>query len=174
MNAPVPVPATDPVPEVQRQPAVVDRSEPRLDLRATLPYLLGRAGTGLADAFNAEMRQYGINLQVWRILASLLWRDRQRITELALNTSIEVSTVSRLVAANVRGGLLTRQRAGDDAPACISHRHDRDGELPTPPELQFHLHAWPDRPVAPCAGAIHARSAHKREWIYGSQSAFAC
>ena len=113
LNAPVP--ATDPVPEVQRQPAVVDRSEPRLDLRATLPYLLGRAGTGLADAFNAEMRQYGINLQVWRILASLLWRDRQRITELALNTSIEVSTVSRLVAANVRRGLLTRQRAGDDA-----------------------------------------------------------
>ena len=108
-------PALDPAPEAQRQPAVVDRSEPRLDLRATLPYLLGRAGTGLADAFNEEMRQYGISLQVWRILASLLWRDRQRITELALNTSIEVSTVSRLVAANVRRGLLTRQRAGDDA-----------------------------------------------------------
>ena len=75
------------------------------------------------DECETMMRQYGISLQVWRILASLLWRDRQRITELALNTSIEVSTVSRLVAANVRRGLLTR----------LPRVPRRNGELPHPP-----------------------------------------
>ena len=68
MNAPAPDPATDPVPEVQRQPAVVDRSEPPLDLRATLPAAVRQYGE-----FGAELNALvsGEEYDLRRLLSAL-------------------------------------------------------------------------------------------------------
>lgn len=84
------------------------------DLEATLPYLLNRAGVRIGNAFNAEMKRHRLSLQLWRALASLYHQSGQSVTELAAHTSIELSTVSRLIGAGVRRGMM-RRRAGDDA-----------------------------------------------------------
>lgn len=86
------------------------------DLGASLPYLLNRAGVHIAAAFIDEVGpRFGVTVPLWRILAALLRQDGQRLTELAEHTSIDVSTVSRLVSGAVRRGLVSRHRAEDDA-----------------------------------------------------------
>ena len=66
-------------------------------LDSYLPYLLNRAGARLAAAFDAEVRPLGATLQIWRVLAALRERDGRRMGDLAATTSIEVSTLTRLV-----------------------------------------------------------------------------
>jgi DNA-binding MarR family transcriptional regulator len=87
------------------------------DLAETLPYLLNRAGVRIGAAFSEDIQRFGVSLHQWRILASLCRQAPQNITELAAHTSIEVSTLSRIVAALVADGMLARLRSGDDARA---------------------------------------------------------
>jgi DNA-binding MarR family transcriptional regulator len=84
------------------------------DLERTLPYLLNRAGVRIGAAFTGDLKAYRLTLPMWRVLASLHHASGQSVTELAEHTSIELSTVSRLVSTGVRRGWLKR-RAGDDA-----------------------------------------------------------
>lgn len=84
------------------------------DLEVSLPYLLNRAGVRIGNAFNEEMKRHGLSLQMWRALASLNHQGGESVTDLAAHTSIELSTVSRMVSAGVRRGLM-RRRAGGDA-----------------------------------------------------------
>lgn len=84
-------------------------------LDAYLPYLLNRAGTRIAAAFAGEVRPLGATLQMWRVLAALRARDGQRMGELSGMTSIEVSTLTRLVDNMEAKGLVARRRAAPDA-----------------------------------------------------------
>ncbi len=86
-----------------------------------LPYLLNRAGARIAEAFGQEMRPLGATLQMWRVLAALRERDGRRMGDLADTTSIEVSTLTRLVDGMERKGLVIRRRATDDARAIVLH-----------------------------------------------------
>lgn len=88
-----------------------------LELDRYLPYLINRAGVSLATHFGGVLRRAGISLQDWRVLAALRERDGQRLTELAAHTSIEVSTLSRLVGGLEGQGLVSRQRDVEDARA---------------------------------------------------------
>jgi DNA-binding MarR family transcriptional regulator len=90
---------------------------PPLRLDNYLPYLINRAGVSLALRFGSELRQAGVTLQDWRVLAALREADGQRLTELAGRTSIEVSTLSRLVAGLETAGLVLRERDASDARA---------------------------------------------------------
>lgn len=90
-------------------------TRPRLDLEIYLPYLLNRAGSRIAVAFSAVVRDYGISLQTWRVLAALNQHEGQRIGDLAATTSIETSTLSRVIDAMVRKRLVERRRSADDA-----------------------------------------------------------
>lgn len=98
-----------------------------LQLDHYLPYLINRAGVSLAAHFSAALRDAGIALQDWRVLAALRERDGQRLTELAQRTSIEVSTLSRLVGGLEANGLVGRSRDTGDARA-IAIRLTADGE----------------------------------------------
>lgn len=86
-----------------------------------LPYLLNRAGGRIAEAFGKEMRPLGATLQIWRVLAALRERDGRRMGDLAATTSIEVSTLTRLVDGMEKKGLVVRRRAADDARAIVLH-----------------------------------------------------
>jgi DNA-binding MarR family transcriptional regulator len=86
-----------------------------IDLTSRLPYLLNRVGVRIGAAFSEDIRRFGVSLHQWRILASLNHESPQNITELAGHTSIELSTLSRIVASMVRDGLLARIRSGEDA-----------------------------------------------------------
>jgi DNA-binding MarR family transcriptional regulator len=90
-------------------------------LEQYLPYLLNRAGARIAAAFNVEMRQIGASLQVWRVLAALRERDGRRMGDLSKTTSIEVSTLTRLVDNMEEDGLVVRRREAGDARAISLH-----------------------------------------------------
>ena len=86
-----------------------------------LPYLLNRAGARIATAFGEEMRPLGASLQIWRVLAALHEMDGRRMGDLSKTTSIEVSTLTRLVDNMEKGGLVARRRDAGDARVVALH-----------------------------------------------------
>ena len=86
-----------------------------------LPYLLNRAGARIATAFGEEMRRLGTSLQAWRVLAALRETDGRRMGDLSTTTSIEVSTLTRLVDNMEKAGLVARRRDADDTRAVLLH-----------------------------------------------------
>jgi MarR family transcriptional regulator, organic hydroperoxide resistance regulator len=84
------------------------------DLGDYLPYLVNRAGARLATEFGRDIAPTGIGVQEWRVLAALAAAGEQRLSGLAGLTSIDLSTLSRLVGRMVRDGLAARGRAEDD------------------------------------------------------------
>lgn len=86
-----------------------------------LPYLLNRAGTRIATAFSEEVRPLGVTLQTWRVLAALHERDGRRMGDLSEVTSIEVSTLTRLIDNMEIKGLVSRRRDAADARAVTVH-----------------------------------------------------
>jgi DNA-binding MarR family transcriptional regulator len=90
-------------------------------LDSYLPYLLNRAGARIASAFGEEMRPLGASLQIWRVLAALREKDGRRMGDLSRTTSIEVSTLTRLVDNMEKEGLVERRRDREDARAVALH-----------------------------------------------------
>jgi DNA-binding MarR family transcriptional regulator len=88
-------------------------------LDSYLPYLLNRAGTRIAVSFSERIRPFGASLQMWRVLAALRERDGLRMGDLSDTTSIEVSTLTRLVDTMEKKGLVARRRDGKDARAIV-------------------------------------------------------
>jgi DNA-binding MarR family transcriptional regulator len=84
----------------------------KIDLGEYLPYLVNRVGTIIADQFGAEaLAPYRLSIAMWRVMAVLASNGGQRQTDLADLTSIDASTLSRLVTRLVRMGLVTRMRS---------------------------------------------------------------
>lgn len=90
-------------------------------LDSYLPYLLNRAGVRIATAFSEEVRPLGATLQIWRVLAALRDKDGRRMGELSATTSIEVSTLTRLVDGMEQKDLVARRRDTGDARAVLVH-----------------------------------------------------
>ena len=86
-----------------------------------LPYLLNRAGARIAAAFSEEVRPLGATLQMWRVLAALREGDGRRMGDLSETTSIEVSTLTRLVDNMEKKGLVARRRDAADARVVALH-----------------------------------------------------
>ncbi len=92
-------------------------SEFKLDeyaLEKAVPYLLNRAGVRIGETFSKELVKFNLTLPMYRVLASLLRIDAQRMTHLAEYTSIDISTLSRLVASMERKNLVRRQPGETD------------------------------------------------------------
>lgn len=87
------------------------------DLQRYLPYLLNRAAIRITEAFQRELRKDDLSVVMWRVLA-VLWHDgAMRLGALAEATSIEVSTLSRLITTMQARMLVSRTRCTDDARA---------------------------------------------------------
>jgi DNA-binding MarR family transcriptional regulator len=67
------------------------------------------------------MRPLGASLQIWRVLAALREQDGRRMGDLSRTTSIEVSTLTRLVDNMEKTGLVERRRDAEDARAVALH-----------------------------------------------------
>lgn len=78
------------------------------------PYLLNRAGSRIAEAFGEETRRFGISLQMWRVLAAVNDLGALRMGELSRATSIEGSTLTRLVQQMEKKGVVERVRRDSD------------------------------------------------------------
>lgn len=85
------------------------------DLRNYLPYLLNRVGFAVSDVFAEALAEESLTVPHWRVLAVLMHEGTMRVSELSELTSIEISTLSRLLSGLQRRGLLTRKSAKDDA-----------------------------------------------------------
>jgi DNA-binding MarR family transcriptional regulator len=83
-----------------------------LDLGNYLPYLINRVGFALVESFTSEaLKPHELSIDMWRVLAALSNNGGQRQVDLAGMTSIDASTLSRLVSRLVRIGLVTRSRS---------------------------------------------------------------
>lgn len=88
------------------------KSASRLNLSDYLPYLVNRVGTVMADQFGAQtLAPHGVSIAMWRVMAALSANGSQRQIDLAELTSIDASTLSRLVTRLIRTGLATRTRS---------------------------------------------------------------
>lgn len=83
------------------------------------PHLINRA-TGIIRAdFECRAKPFGINIEKWRVLVSLLTRGPQNVTTLAKLTTIEVPTMSYLLKRMIRAGLIVRNGHHDDGRVAI-------------------------------------------------------
>lgn len=94
-----------------RLPIAPDAAQRAFDLDEYLPYLINRTGTAVAGAFSEELAEAKLTLPQWRVLAALFHQGEQRQIDLAKFTSIDVSTLSRLVSALNRRELVSRRRS---------------------------------------------------------------
>jgi DNA-binding MarR family transcriptional regulator len=84
----------------------------KLDLGDYLPYLVNRVGSIIADQFGADaLARHDLSIAMWRVMAALAANGSQRQIDLADLTSIDSSTLSRLVTRLVRMRLVTRSRS---------------------------------------------------------------
>lgn len=102
----------------------------RFDLTDFLPYLVNRLGVGFVERFALALRPHDLSIQAWRVMAALDHRDGQRVSDLAATTSIDVSTLSRLVGGMQRQGLVERRRPDlGDARVVTVHATPRGRRL---------------------------------------------
>ncbi len=81
-------------------------------LSESLAFLLNRAGSAVGSAFTLELKECGITLPMWRVLAALWGSGEQTLSGLAEVTSVEISTLSRQVASLAHRGLISRRQSG--------------------------------------------------------------
>jgi MarR family transcriptional regulator, organic hydroperoxide resistance regulator len=84
-------------------------------LTNALPYLLNRVGVRMGELFSRRIAGYGVTLPMYRVMAARWEKADQRLGDLAAMTSIEISTLSRLVGTMKRKGLVSRARLKDNA-----------------------------------------------------------
>jgi DNA-binding MarR family transcriptional regulator len=84
-------------------------------LTDSLPYLLNRVGVRMGELFSRRIAGYDVTLPMYRVMAALWEKGDQRLGDLAAMTSIEISTLSRLVGTMKRKGLVSRKRLADNA-----------------------------------------------------------
>jgi DNA-binding MarR family transcriptional regulator len=87
-----------------------------VDLSEHLPYLINRVGSALVARFSAEaLAGAHLSIASWRVLAVLSNKGGLRQTDLAEMTSIDASTLSRLITRLVHDGLVRRTRSKEDS-----------------------------------------------------------
>ena len=90
-------------------------------LTNSLAYLLNRTGARTGSLFARRLLQFGITLPMYRVMAALLERGDHRLSDLSTTTSIELSTLSRLVSTMIGRRLVSRERVeGDGRTVTIS------------------------------------------------------
>jgi len=76
-----------------------------------LPYLINRVGNILVQLFSRDLAPFRLSVPMWRVIAVLAERNKQRLIDLSIMTSIDASTLSRLTEAMQRKQLVARQRS---------------------------------------------------------------
>jgi DNA-binding MarR family transcriptional regulator len=82
-----------------------------LQLDDFLPYLINRVGVALVARFtDLALARHQLSIDMWRVLAALSDNGRRQV-DLAGMTSIDASTISRMVTRLVHKGLVKRSRS---------------------------------------------------------------
>jgi DNA-binding MarR family transcriptional regulator len=81
---------------------------PGVRLDDFLPYLLNRIANRLNMALAEDMKAIGVSVPEYRVLAVLMAGDGRSVNELSVYTTIEQSTLSKLLVRMESAGLVTR------------------------------------------------------------------
>lgn len=110
----------------------------RVILDNSIFVLAHKVASTAAQAFGPQMEKEGITLWTWRVLATLLENEDRRLSDIAEALSVEISTLSRLVASMEKRQLVTRgYRTGKDGRALSINLTDRGREFGEEILLQF-------------------------------------
>ncbi len=95
-----------------------------------MPYLINRVGFALVGRFGGDtLAAHRLSIAMWRVLAALSTNGAQRQVDLAAMTSIDPSTLSRLVSRIVRAGLVTRTRSARSSREVLVELSPKGGAL---------------------------------------------
>src|SRR5712671_1910537 len=103
------------IPPSARFASVFNVSKPMYRLTEAFPYLVTRVGVRMGELISRRLERYGLTLPMYRVMAALWQRGGQRLGDLSEMTSVEISTLSRLVGVMQRRGLLSRRRPDSNA-----------------------------------------------------------
>lgn len=81
----------------------------------SFPYLLNRVGVRMGELFSHRIASYGITLPMYRVMAALREVPDQRLNDLAAMTTVELSTLSRLIGTMEKMKLVSRSRLENNA-----------------------------------------------------------
>lgn len=84
-------------------------------LTDSYPFLLNRVGVRFGELFSRRIAGYGVTVPMYRVMSALREAQYQRLNDLAGMTSIEISTLSRLVGAMEKLELVSRSRVENNA-----------------------------------------------------------
>jgi DNA-binding MarR family transcriptional regulator len=86
-----------------------------LELGTYLPYLVNRVGQQFISDITPVLGKAGVDIQSWRVLIALYQRGGQPVGALSDLTSINFSTLSRVLGRMEKKDLIRRMRDADDA-----------------------------------------------------------
>ena len=84
-------------------------------LTDSFPYLLNRVGVRMGELFSRRIASYGVTLPMYRVMAALWETPGQRLNDLVGMTTVELSTLSRLVGTMEKMKLVSRSRLENNA-----------------------------------------------------------
>ncbi|CAN0588012.1 unnamed protein product, partial [Laminaria digitata] len=80
-----------------------------------LPYLVNRVGQRFISDIAPVLSEAGVDIQSWRVLIALYQRGGQPVGALSDLTSINFSTLSRVLSRTEKKDLIQRSRGTEDA-----------------------------------------------------------
>ena len=98
-------------------------------LTTSMPFLLARLGVRMGALFSQRIAAYDLTLPMYRVLAALSERPDQKLGELSAMTTVELSTMSRLVGAMAARGLVSRHRPPGNERTVQINLTDRGAEM---------------------------------------------
>ena len=81
-----------------------------MELSTYLPYLVNRLGQRFVSEITPALNKAGVNIQSWRVLIALYQGGKQTVGDLSELTSINFSTLSRVLDRMEDKNLARRQR----------------------------------------------------------------
>ncbi|MBF0269036.1 MAG: MarR family transcriptional regulator [Alphaproteobacteria bacterium] len=91
----------------------------QFDLDRFTPYLLNRAAGRIVLAFEKDLASYDVSLGQWRVLACVWHVGQLMQSDIARHTSIDPSTLSRMIGGMEKRGLLKREKSPQDSRAVL-------------------------------------------------------
>jgi MarR family transcriptional regulator, organic hydroperoxide resistance regulator len=82
---------------------------------SSFPYLLNRVGVRMGELFSQRLAKHDLTLPMYRVMAVLRQEGPQRLNDLGMMVTVEVSTLSRLVTTMKKMGLVSRERPEENA-----------------------------------------------------------
>ena len=90
-------------------------------LTNSFPYLLNRVGVRMGELFSRRIEPYGVTLPMYRVMAALSEVPGQRLGDLCVMTTVELSTLSRLIGTMEKMNLVSRSRLEGNARTVAIH-----------------------------------------------------